>query len=215
MSFTSNLLITGSDDKRINVFDLRALTSHSGATGGGGRRGQVASMGGHEGWVVTVAARNERLLASGCVRATLLSFSRSSVEGLLFHLLVGAQLVGRHDQALRPLLALDGPFDPARPHGRRLVARVGPRTRRLGAGRRRTRRCGRRTRRRAVCQCGRGRQAPVVERRRLSGRQRMQCLSANDLNGTLSVRPLSTRPSRLQQPARLAFSPACSAIPLE
>ncbi|CEQ39246.1 SPOSA6832_00748, partial [Sporobolomyces salmonicolor] len=65
LSFTSNLLVTGSDDKRINVFDLRALTSSTGA--GGSRRGQVASLGGHEGWVVSVAARNERLLASGCV----------------------------------------------------------------------------------------------------------------------------------------------------
>lgn len=75
ISFTSNLLITGSDDKRINVFDLRALTS-SAASSSGGRRGQVASLGGHEGWVVSVAARNERLLASGCV---LCSFSLSSL----------------------------------------------------------------------------------------------------------------------------------------
>lgn len=68
MTFTSSLLITASDDKRVNVFDLRALTAAStGATGGGGasRRGQVASLGGHEGWVVSVEARNERLLASG------------------------------------------------------------------------------------------------------------------------------------------------------
>ncbi|BGP00872.1 WD repeat protein 61 [Rhodotorula toruloides] len=78
LSFTSNLLITGSDDKRINVFDLRALTSHSGAAGGGGRRGQVASMGGHEGWVVTVAARNERLLASGSSDGTIKLFDLSS-----------------------------------------------------------------------------------------------------------------------------------------
>ncbi|GEM09320.1 WD repeat protein 61 [Rhodotorula toruloides] len=78
MSFTSNLLITGSDDKRINVFDLRALTSHSGASGGGGRRGQVASMGGHEGWVVTVGARNDRLLASGSSDGTIKLFDLSS-----------------------------------------------------------------------------------------------------------------------------------------
>lgn len=76
ITFTSNLLITGSDDKRINVFDLRALTSSSAGHGhdgasqnglGGGRRGQVASLGGHEGWVVKVEARNDRLLASGYV----------------------------------------------------------------------------------------------------------------------------------------------------
>lgn len=80
ITFTSNLLITGSDDKRINVFDLRALTSssgagHGGANGsalGGGRRGQVASLGGHEGWVVKVEARNDRLLASGCVLSSTL-----------------------------------------------------------------------------------------------------------------------------------------------
>ena len=66
ISFTSNLLITGSDDKRINVFDLRALTATSAGAGvTGGRRGQVASLGGHEGWVVKVEARNDRLLASG------------------------------------------------------------------------------------------------------------------------------------------------------
>ncbi|GAA5979770.1 hypothetical protein JCM10908_003038 [Rhodotorula pacifica] len=80
LSFTSNLLITGSDDKRINVFDLRALTASSsssysahnsnGATGGG-RRGQVASLGGHEGWVVKVEARNDRLLASGSSDGTI------------------------------------------------------------------------------------------------------------------------------------------------
>lgn len=63
-SFTSSLLITGSDDQRINVFDIRALTSGSSA-GGSSRRGQVASLGGHEGWVTCVRARNERLLASG------------------------------------------------------------------------------------------------------------------------------------------------------
>lgn len=63
VSFTSSLLITGSDDKRINVFDLRALTSAG--SNGGSRKGQVASLGGHEGWVVSVEARNERLLASG------------------------------------------------------------------------------------------------------------------------------------------------------
>jgi WD40 repeat protein len=66
LSFTSSLLITGSDDKRINVFDLRALASGLSSGGGSGsRKGQVASLGGHEGWVVCVEARNERLLASG------------------------------------------------------------------------------------------------------------------------------------------------------
>lgn len=64
LTFTSDLLITGSDDKRINVFDIRALTSGYGSNGGS-RKGQVASLGGHEGWVVCVEARNERLLASG------------------------------------------------------------------------------------------------------------------------------------------------------
>ncbi|POY76022.1 hypothetical protein BMF94_0745 [Rhodotorula taiwanensis] len=80
ITFTSNLLITGSDDKRINVFDLRALTSSSSGHGhdgasqnglGGGRRGQVASLGGHEGWVVKVEARNDRLLASGSSDGTI------------------------------------------------------------------------------------------------------------------------------------------------
>ncbi|TNY20074.1 WD40-repeat-containing domain protein [Rhodotorula diobovata] len=77
ISFTSNLLITGSDDKRINVFDLRALTS-SAASSSGGRRGQVASLGGHEGWVVSVAARNERLLASGSSDGTIKLFDLSA-----------------------------------------------------------------------------------------------------------------------------------------
>ncbi|GAA5884780.1 hypothetical protein JCM3774_003815 [Rhodotorula dairenensis] len=80
ITFTSNLLITGSDDKRINVFDLRALTANShhnndrgGGDGGvtGGRRGQVASLGGHDGWVVKVEARNDRLLASGSSDGTI------------------------------------------------------------------------------------------------------------------------------------------------
>ncbi|GAA5954424.1 hypothetical protein JCM8115_004585 [Rhodotorula mucilaginosa] len=72
ISFTSNLLITGSDDKRINVFDLRALTATSAGAGvTGGRRGQVASLGGHEGWVVKVEARNDRLLASGSSDGTI------------------------------------------------------------------------------------------------------------------------------------------------
>lgn len=65
LQFTSNLLITASDDKRINIFDLRAITG--GGSSGGGRKGEVASLGGHEGWVVSVSARNERLLASGLV----------------------------------------------------------------------------------------------------------------------------------------------------
>lgn len=85
LTFTSSLLVTGSDDKRINVFDLRALAASSTK---GSRKGQVASLGGssssptfrsivmlipqhlhhmigHEGWVVSVQARNDRLLASG------------------------------------------------------------------------------------------------------------------------------------------------------
>ncbi|BGP45514.1 Ski complex subunit Rec14 [Rhodotorula kratochvilovae] len=80
ISFTSTLLITGSDDKRINVFDLRALTSSSssGAGGAGGRRGQVASLGGHDGWVVSVAARNDRLLASGSSDGTIKLFDLSA-----------------------------------------------------------------------------------------------------------------------------------------
>ncbi|BGP18991.1 hypothetical protein JCM10213_009300 [Rhodosporidiobolus nylandii] len=83
LSFTSNLLVTGSDDKRINVFDLRALTSTSGAAGAGGRRGQVASLGGHEGWVVKVEARNERLLASGSSDGTIKLFDLSSPSSAL------------------------------------------------------------------------------------------------------------------------------------
>ncbi|GAA5952707.1 hypothetical protein JCM21900_000410 [Sporobolomyces salmonicolor] len=81
LSFTSNLLVTGSDDKRINVFDLRALTSSTGA--GGSRRGQVASLGGHEGWVVSVAARNERLLASGSADGTIKLFDLSAPSSAL------------------------------------------------------------------------------------------------------------------------------------
>lgn len=80
ITFTSSLLITASDDKRINVFDLRALTAAStGAAGGGSRRGQVASLGGHEGWVVSVEARNERLLASGSVHIPSLSLPYSKL----------------------------------------------------------------------------------------------------------------------------------------
>ncbi|GAA5885148.1 hypothetical protein JCM6882_007250 [Rhodosporidiobolus microsporus] len=83
VTFTSNLLVTGSDDKRINVFDLRALTSTSGAAGAGGRRGQVASLGGHDGWVVKVEARNERLLASGSSDGTIKLFDLSSPSSAL------------------------------------------------------------------------------------------------------------------------------------
>lgn len=59
--------MTGSDDKRINVFDLRALAggASGAARGGGGRSAQVSSLAGHEGWVTCVEARNDRLLASG------------------------------------------------------------------------------------------------------------------------------------------------------
>lgn len=72
ISFTSSLLITASDDKRINVFDLRALTSGgSNQSGSSTRKGEVASMGGHEGWVVSVEARNDRLLASGSSDGTI------------------------------------------------------------------------------------------------------------------------------------------------
>ncbi|GAA5850208.1 hypothetical protein JCM3766R1_006810 [Sporobolomyces carnicolor] len=81
VTFTSSLLITVSDDKRVNVFDLRALTNggaSGGAGGGGGRRGQVASLGGHEGWVVSVEARNERLLASGSADGTIKLFDLSA-----------------------------------------------------------------------------------------------------------------------------------------
>ncbi|KAL8279917.1 hypothetical protein RQP46_007767 [Phenoliferia psychrophenolica] len=64
-SFTSSFVVTApSDDKRINVFDRRVL---SGASRAGGRKGQVASLGGHDGWVASVEARNDRLLASGYV----------------------------------------------------------------------------------------------------------------------------------------------------
>ncbi|GAA5875290.1 hypothetical protein JCM8547_006890 [Rhodosporidiobolus lusitaniae] len=83
LSFTSNLLVTGSDDKRINVFDLRALTSTSGSAGAGGRRGQVASLGGHDGWVVNVSARNDRLLASGSSDGTIKLFDLSSPSSAL------------------------------------------------------------------------------------------------------------------------------------
>ncbi|KAM0749776.1 WD40 repeat-like protein [Meredithblackwellia eburnea MCA 4105] len=69
LSFTSSLLITASDDKRINVFDLRALTGTTG--GAAGRRGQVASLGGHEGWVVSAEARNDRLLGTGSSDGTI------------------------------------------------------------------------------------------------------------------------------------------------
>ncbi|GAA5973304.1 hypothetical protein JCM11641_003064 [Rhodosporidiobolus odoratus] len=83
LSFTSNLLVTGSDDKRIGVFDLRALTSTTGSTGAGGRRGQVASLGGHDGWVVNVEARNERLLASSSSDGTIKLFDLSSPSSAL------------------------------------------------------------------------------------------------------------------------------------
>ncbi|GJN88070.1 hypothetical protein Rhopal_001026-T1 [Rhodotorula paludigena] len=85
LTFTSSLLITGSDDKRINVFDLRALTAAAGQQGGGpgGRRGQVASLGGHEGWVVKVAARNERLLASGSSDGTIKLWDLSAPSSAL------------------------------------------------------------------------------------------------------------------------------------
>lgn len=65
--FSSSLLITASDDKRINVFDLRALSVGLGSGSAGGRKGQVSSLGGHEGWVCSLGVRNDRLLASGSV----------------------------------------------------------------------------------------------------------------------------------------------------
>ncbi|KAM0787931.1 hypothetical protein ACM66B_006136 [Microbotryomycetes sp. NB124-2] len=76
ISFTSSLLITGSDDKRINVFDMRAITSSSSSSAGsiGNRRGQVASLSGHEGWVTCVQARNDRLLTSGSADGTIKLF---------------------------------------------------------------------------------------------------------------------------------------------
>lgn len=84
MTFTSSLLITASDDKRVNVFDLRALTAAStGAAGGSSRRGQVASLSGHEGWVVSVEARNERLLASGSADGTIKLFDLSAPSSAL------------------------------------------------------------------------------------------------------------------------------------
>ncbi|GAA5924605.1 WD40 repeat domain-containing protein [Sporobolomyces koalae] len=84
MTFTSTLLITASDDKRVNVFDLRALSAAStGAASGGGRRGQVASLGGHEGWVVSVEARNERLLASGSADGTIKLFDLAAPSSAL------------------------------------------------------------------------------------------------------------------------------------
>ncbi|KAK4051306.1 Ski complex subunit Rec14 [Microbotryomycetes sp. JL221] len=79
VAFTSSLLITGSDDKRINVFDMRAITSATSASGSiGNRRGQVASLGGHEGWVTCVEARNDRLLASGSADGTIKLFDLAS-----------------------------------------------------------------------------------------------------------------------------------------
>ncbi|GAA5870756.1 hypothetical protein JCM16303_001578 [Sporobolomyces ruberrimus] len=84
ITFTSSLLVTASDDKRVNVFDLRALTAaSSGAAGGGSRRGQVASLGGHEGWVVSVEARNERLLATGSADGTIKLFDLSAPSSAL------------------------------------------------------------------------------------------------------------------------------------
>ena len=213
LSFTSTLLITASDDRRINVFDLRALTS-SAASSSGGRRGQVASLGGHEGWVVNVAARNERLLASGCVAPLSLSLSLSlSLLCTLspFLSLVGSpapsspsllpppssllplglssaplspalapsltplfpprsQLLRRHHQALRPRVALSRPLNPARPHGRRVVARLGARARIGRGGGRGSGRRGGWAWRGEDGQRGRGRAPQVVERRGLSAR---------------------------------------------
>ncbi|GAA6007866.1 hypothetical protein JCM11491_006517 [Sporobolomyces phaffii] len=90
VSFTSNLLVTASDDKRVNVFDLRALTAASTRSGGAGagagstsRRGQVASLGGHEGWVVSVEARNDRLLASGSADGTVKLFDLAAPSSAL------------------------------------------------------------------------------------------------------------------------------------
>lgn len=73
VTFTSSLLISGSDDKRINVFDLKALAggTSGAARGGGGRSAQVYSLAGHEGWVTCVEARNDRLLASGSSDGTI------------------------------------------------------------------------------------------------------------------------------------------------
>lgn len=63
-------LMVQSDDKRINVFDLKQ--SHRSSTGDGGlpRRAvdHVGSLGGHEGWVTSISCRGDgRCFASACV----------------------------------------------------------------------------------------------------------------------------------------------------
>lgn len=76
VTFTNGLLVTGSDDKRISMFDLRALAGGSNGSqrAGGGRQSQVGSLGGHTGWVTSVEARNERLLASASSDGTIKLF---------------------------------------------------------------------------------------------------------------------------------------------
>ncbi|SCV72778.1 BQ2448_4315 [Microbotryum intermedium] len=71
ITFTSSLLISASDDHRLNIFDLRSLASPTSTNATFSRRGQVASLGGHEGWVTCCSARNDRLLASGSSDGTI------------------------------------------------------------------------------------------------------------------------------------------------
>ncbi|SCZ91935.1 BZ3500_MvSof-1268-A1-R1_Chr5-3g08230 [Microbotryum saponariae] len=81
ITFTSSLLISASDDHRLNIFDLRSLASPTATNATFSRRGQVASLGGHEGWVTCCAARNDRLLASGSSDGTIKLWDLANLAG--------------------------------------------------------------------------------------------------------------------------------------
>ncbi|KDE05882.1 hypothetical protein MVLG_03825 [Microbotryum lychnidis-dioicae p1A1 Lamole] len=81
ITFTSSLLISASDDHRLNIFDLRSLASPTASNATFSRRGQVASLGGHEGWVTCCAARNDRLLASGSSDGTIKLWDLANLAG--------------------------------------------------------------------------------------------------------------------------------------